>query len=482
MKKMDLDPTLEENRNTYARHMAHEYMGRYKAIVDKYHRDKPVGVWFNSRPKTNLFEEKKFLRHVEVEALPTGGWGYAYFPYVSRFVRPLGLPTLSHTGRFFKSWGDNGGLKPEMALKYECCSILAQGLTNGVGDLLPPKGRPNKSVYDLIGKVYKHVEECESFVEEGTHLADGAMVIDPALGDRPGDAGLGATRLLSQLRFQFDIIPPTADFSAYKLLIFPSTSQLTEELAVKLKKYTAQGGSLILSGTDKTMESNPFFDQLGIESEGKSPYEVTFLHCDSLNEQLDEKLPDYGYAMYERGNRIKAKAGSHSLITIGESAFEPTRDHFSGHANVPEEKLSAYSGAVKKGNIITFNVPIFEAYGKSAPPQYRKIIQACINMLIPEPLMRDKGPSVMETTMVKTKSSLVTHVLSFSAERRAENLDVVEDAFPLVEVPMEIKSEKTPARVTLQPHNKVLEFTYDKGYVNLNLTLLDGHGMIVLDY
>ena len=75
-------------------------------------RARPAGVWFNSRPKTNLHIEKKFLRHVEIEALPTGGWGYAYFPYVARFVRPLGLPTLSHTGRFHKSWGDNGGLKP----------------------------------------------------------------------------------------------------------------------------------------------------------------------------------------------------------------------------------------------------------------------------------------------------------------------------------------------------------------------------------
>ena len=64
-----------------------------------------LGIWFNSRPKTNLHVEKQFLRRVEIEALPTGGWGYAYFPYVARFVRPLGLPTLTHTGRFFKSWG-----------------------------------------------------------------------------------------------------------------------------------------------------------------------------------------------------------------------------------------------------------------------------------------------------------------------------------------------------------------------------------------
>ncbi|MDD5604296.1 MAG: alpha-L-fucosidase, partial [Eubacteriales bacterium] len=102
MLKKNLDPRKEEDRARYARDVAYSYMQRYKDMVDaaqqKYGR--PAGVWFNSRPKTGLHTEKKFVRHVEIEALPTGGWGYAYFLYVARFVRPLGLPALSHTGRF----------------------------------------------------------------------------------------------------------------------------------------------------------------------------------------------------------------------------------------------------------------------------------------------------------------------------------------------------------------------------------------------
>ena len=144
-----------------------------------------MGVWFNSRPRTNLHEEKKYLRHVEIEALPTGGWGYRYFPYVARFARPLGLPR-SATGRFHKSWGDNGGLKPAPALKYECCQMLSHGLTGGVGDLLHPSGRINEETYRLIGSVYAHIEACEPFVAGGQHLAEVAVVVDPALGDNPG--------------------------------------------------------------------------------------------------------------------------------------------------------------------------------------------------------------------------------------------------------------------------------------------------------
>jgi Hypothetical glycosyl hydrolase 6 len=90
-----LDPATEQGRAVYARQVAQRYMRRFQDLAAPYLApDVASGVWFNSRPKTNLHEEAALLRHVEVESLPTGGWGYAYLPYVARFVRPLGLPTL----------------------------------------------------------------------------------------------------------------------------------------------------------------------------------------------------------------------------------------------------------------------------------------------------------------------------------------------------------------------------------------------------
>ena len=74
-----------------------------------------MAVWFNSRPKAGLNTEAKYLRHIEVESLPTGGWGYNYLPYVGRLVRSFGLPMVSQTGRFHRSWGDMASLKPEAA-------------------------------------------------------------------------------------------------------------------------------------------------------------------------------------------------------------------------------------------------------------------------------------------------------------------------------------------------------------------------------
>ena len=480
MRADKLDPKNEIDRSVYARNVAHSYMKRFRDMVEAAQKNsKPAGVWFNSRPKTNLHIEKKFLRHVEIEALPTGGWGYAYFPYVARFVRPLNLPTLSHTGRFFKSWGDNGSLKPKMALKYECCQILSQGMTNGIGDLLHPRGVPQKAVYDLIGEVYSHIERCEPFVEGGVIQSQIALVVDPELGDKPGPSGIGATRALQQLRQQFDVVAPSASLDSYELVIIPEATTIDPDLKRKLEAYVVKSGSLVLCGAAALdAEGMPAIEGMNVVVSGPSPYSHTFLRA---SKQVSSNLADYDYVMYEPGFRMKPGKGAESLVRVVEPYFERSFDRFSGHSYTPPSKLSPYSAVVRNGNIITFSVPILEAYGHHASPNYRVLLGNCIDLLLPEPLIRDRAPSKLETTVVKKGGSVVIHLLSFNPERRADNLDVVEDPLPLVDVPMSVKIDSAPRRVSLQPHDIELDFAYSKGYASVKVTLLDGHGMLVFE-
>jgi hypothetical protein len=480
MAKKGYDPREEEDRNRYAREVVHEYMARFRDMVENAQKgSEPAGVWFNSRPKTNLFEEKKFLRHVEIESLPTGGWGYSYFPYVSRFVRPLGLPTLSHTGRFFKSWGDNSSLKPEMALKYECCQILSQGMTSGIGDLLHPRGRPDGAVYDLIGNVYEYIKACEPYVDGGELLSQIAVVINPELGDRPGPSGLGAMMALQQLQHQFDIVPPAGNLGGYELIVIPEMTDIDEPLKSKLRDHIESGGGLIVCGPAALDDGDVVMEELGVEVCGKSPYSHTFLHA---ADKVSEGLADYGYVMYEGGFRMKpAREGAEALVTVGEPYFERDYNHFSGHSYTPEGAVSDYAAAVKNGRVITFSVPILEAYGKHASPNHRTLFGNCVDLLMPDPLVKAEAPSVLETTVLKNGENIVVHLLSFCPERRGNEMDVVEDPFPLVEMPIFVRAERKPARVFLAPDEKVLEFEYREGYVHTVVTVLDGHKMLVIE-
>jgi len=491
MTRRNLDPRLAQHRARYARQVALDYMRRFSAMVDAAGKGADhLGVWFNSRPKTNLHVEKQFLRRVEIEALPTGGWGYAYFPYVARFVRPLGLPTLTHTGRFFKSWGDNAGLKPAAALKYECCQVLSQGMTGGIGDLLHPRGVPQPAVYELIGNAYAHIEACEPFIAGGTLQSQIALLVDPELGDDPGAAGLGATRALQQLQQQFDIVAPDAPLDAYELVLVPETTAVDDALRTALRGYLGQGGTLILSGAAGfDAAGQPLLPEQGVESHGPSPFSHT---CLRLAQAVAGGIPEYDHVTYETGPRIKPAPGAESLAGVVEPYFERHFARFSGHSYTAPAQLSPWSAVVRNGPVITFALPILGTYGRHAVPVHRRLLGNCIDLLLPQPLLRAAdAPSLLETTVVRAGPRTVVHLLCFARERRAESfdhrlgrttgLDIVEDAIPLLEQPLAVKLPEAPRGATLQPHGVALPVAYRDGYAHVQVTLRDGHGMLVFD-
>ena len=480
MKRKGLDPQDEADRNRYARLVVHEYMARYNRLLDRFQKGRPShGIWYNSRPKAHLDVEKKFLRHVEIESLPTGGWGYAYFPYVARFIRPFGLPTLSHTGRFHKSWGDNGALKPKAALKYECCLMLSQGITCGVGDLLHPRAALHPATYRLIGDAYRYIESCGPFVAGAKIMSEIAVVVDPKLGDQPGPAGLGTIRALQQLRHQFDLLPPSGDVKPYKLVLIPETTKVDADLRTRLRAYLKAGGSLILSGPSALDETGqPVLKEQGISTHGPSPYSHVFLRP---VREIQAGIDPFDTVMYERGFRMTAAKGSQALCRVVEPYFERSYDRFSGHEYTPPDCLSRFAAAVQHGSVITFAVPILEAFGKHANVAYRQILGHCIDRLLPRPLVRDQGPVHLEATVARRQRTLVVHLISYLPSRQAEGLDLVHDPFPLVDMPIAVRTDRKPHRLTLQPEGREIQFDYQDGYVQTRVTVLDGHAMLVVE-
>ncbi len=59
-------------------------MKRFYQMVKASSRE--ASVYFNSRPLSELPADEPYLTQVEIEALPSGGWGYLYFPKNVRFV------------------------------------------------------------------------------------------------------------------------------------------------------------------------------------------------------------------------------------------------------------------------------------------------------------------------------------------------------------------------------------------------------------
>ena len=244
MQQQGLDPTDEHARIRFAKGVVDDYKRRFAKAIRE--RDPNCSIFHNSghiypdwRPILNTYS------HLELESLPSGGWGYLHFPLTVRYARTLGLDYMAMTGKFHKSWGDFSSYKNLPALEYDCFTALAYGAKCSIGDQLHPTGEPSKATYDLIGAVYRQVEAKEPWCDNVVPQVEIALYNPEAVGladARVDTAAAGAQRMLTR-HHQFDVVDTQSDWSRYRVVILPIdpfVRRPAEEVAA-----TYGGGSLI---------------------------------------------------------------------------------------------------------------------------------------------------------------------------------------------------------------------------------------------
>jgi hypothetical protein len=477
MKKQGFNAASEDDRKAYAHKVAIAYMKRLYQLTKSANRD--ASCYFNSRPLANLAEEVPFLTQVEIEALPTGFWGYMYFPKNVRFARTFGRPYLGMTARFHKSWADFGGLKPYAALEFETSQMMAHGAQCSIGDQLHPRGILDPATYDLIGKAYKRVAEREEWLAGAKPLAQiGLFQATTAYANVAADDG--ATRMLTQLKQQFDVVNHLSDLTGYELLILPDGVPVDAALAAKLRAYLKNGGKLLLSGTSGLSADGAkvLLPEMGIAVDGESPYQTTYLRFDRA---INQDVPTADHVIYEKSIRITAKRGTQVLARVVEPYFDRTWEHFSSHAQTPYDKVSRFAAATLKGNIAYIAYPIFTAFSQHGNYPYRLLVRNILRQLLPSALLEVEAPTSTETSVMRQGKRTIVHLLQYCPERRAEGLDLVEDIVPLYDVKMSLACRKGPQHVYLAPEKTELPFTYAHGRCHVTIPKVNGHAMVVFE-
>lgn len=475
-----LDPRCPDDRQTYAARVAASYMAEYHAIVKKHCPD--ATVYFNSRPLGGLADDIAYLTHTEIEALPTGGWGYMYFPRNVRYVRTFGRPYLGMTGRFHKSWGDFGSLKPYAALLYEVTQMLAHGAVCSIGDQLHPRGAPLPAVYDEIGRVYAHAEACGPWTADAKPRADIGLFRLAGSVEKAGDVAIddGATRLLTQLKHQFDCVNAASDWSPYRVLILPDAVAVDAAFAGKLNAYVAAGGKLLLTGTSGLDADGRAVLDLGADPQGESPYQTVFLR---FRDGVAPDVPRMDHVVYDRTWRAVARADATPLADVTEPYFDRDYRHFCSHAQTPNRPdPSAYTaGAVRADGAVAYSpLPLFGLFARHAYAPYRALVAAALDRLLPEPLLRVNMPLTGEATVLAQNGRTIVHLLQFVADRRGD-LDICEDIVPLRDVRLSLRADAEPKRVTLAPQNAPAPFTWRAGRVDVVVPEIVGHQMVVVE-
>jgi hypothetical protein len=479
--KLGLDSTKQEDRIKHMHLVMDRTMQRFVAIAKS---KRPRGTYFVNGPLT-LRQDPAFLHtsldyvsHIEIESLPGGSWGYSYFPMAARRLRNLGLETRGMTGAFHRSWGDFGTVRTQAALDYECFSMLAQGTMCSIGDHLHPSGQLNRVTYARIGQTYRSVAEKEPWcagaraVTEIGHLTTYGRA-------NSTDSDLGVAKMLTQLRQQFDLIDPAADFSRYKVLILPDSHRLDEPLQQKLAGYLTAGGKLILSDESGLDPAATHF-VLPIGAEYESPWHHDYQYLEVLDPERNGFPPMIEIA-YETGSAVKVASGGVSLARCWQAYFDKDYEHFQVEQTPPSQPTE-YSAVIATENTIYFAPPMFGMYARFGYPFYRDLVGHGLRRLLPSPLVKAEGPTTLQATVTEQTNRRIVHLLNYIPERKSPELDIVEDVIPLTNVKLSLRIDRNPRAVYLAPQKTELRFSYVGGYAQTIVPTVTGHQIIVFDY
>lgn len=470
-RRLNLDPANPEHQQ----HLRDELKLRTVQRISDFVRSRlpNVTIFHNGGHVGPLFRKMiESSTHLEVESLPTGGWGYSHFPITARYARTLGKDFLGMTGKFSETWGHFNSYKNKAALEYECFSALAQGGKCSVGDQLHPSGLLDPKTYRLVGDVYREVEAKEPWCQSARAVAEIAVLnaeeFDTSA-ERQDPRNLGAYRIFQEGYHQFDFVDSQADFKNYRLLVLPDIIDLNPDLKTKIESFVQSGGKVLATGRSGLGLSG--FPSIGTGDE--LPTSPDFVQTDLTGES------DTEFVMYERGVRVSPSADATILAKIVEPFFERSYAKFVSHAHTPPGVPSQAPAVLATDAIVHIVHPVFTTYATHSMAFHRDLVLACVDRLLPEPLVKVQGaPRSLQASVTQlVDGRRVLHLLHYIPERRGLRFDIVEDPMFVKDVRIGVAGDWTPMR---QPGGRSLAYEVSDGRTWFEIDGFLGHELVEL--
>ncbi|MBQ7386662.1 MAG: beta-galactosidase trimerization domain-containing protein [Clostridia bacterium] len=421
--------------------------------------------------------------HLELESLPTGGWGYDHFPKSAKYVQHLGMEYLGMTGKFHFSWGEFGGFKHPNALRYEVALSLAFGAKCSIGDQMHPYGFLDPATYELIGAAYSEAELVEDYCYDIKPISDIAILaVEAVTGARNSRADVGAPRILLEGNYLFDFVDKEIDLSDYKLLIIPEGINLDETLAEKLSAFVKGGGKILASGSSGR-DATKHFD-LGCEWLGASEYNPAY-----FNPTYNATgLTPSNYVFYKQMYKTALTDKAAEVLAYGkETFFNRAPEHFCSHRHTPFKIEEGTPGIIvgKDGAYIAWD--IFSEYADAGCYSAKEAVIKTIEALIGDTkTLKTNLPStgVVALNEQPKESRYVLHALFSTPIKRGGGstpVEVIEDLIPLYDTSFEIKLDKPVKSVVLVPENREIAFTQNDGVLSFKIDKFECKQLAVIN-
>lgn len=481
---MGMDPYDEKAVLEHAELVYKRYAEKTRTAVDKYKKGLPL-FHNGGHIRQGRRDLAHYNTHLEIESLPTGGWGYDHFPFSARYCQGLGIEYLGMTGKFHSSWGEFGGFKHPNALRYEVSLAAANGAKCSIGDQLAPNGKMDMVTYDLIGRAYSELKEKEPWLDNVTAVADIAVIAPEAYSrelstgqmTQVDDSGSGVSRILLEGKYLFDVADFETELDKYKVVILPDVIRTDEKFAMKLKQFCQNGGKILATGKSALYEDkNEFCLDLGAEWVKESPYRPDYFRP---SVKIDG-MGDTGYVMYGSGERVRCIGTE--LGARENPYFNRSYKHFCSHQHTPNSGEYGGAGMTEGQDGIYIAWDIFNDYAVSGEIHLKQITVFALDRLLGErKTLITNLPAQGVATLMEQNSRQICHLLYASPVKRGNGVEIIEDILPVYNVSVSIRTDKNISRVYLAPQMEEIPFTYENGRVTAQIKKLECHQMAVFE-
>jgi len=442
-----------------------------------------------------LAKRAPLVDYTDQEALFTDAvhYGYHYSPTVLRYARGFGIPIYGLTVFFKDFWADFGGLKLPAQLHTEMASYVAQGARCDIGDQVHPNGQLDPAVYHVIGRVYRHMERLEPYLEQAVPVTEAALLASGSDLESPcNEMNYGWVKLLTESRVMFDIVERDTKWEErYALVILPEKLQVDQAMANRLRNFIATGGAVIvthksglLAGTDKS-----WLESYGLHYQGVSPFKPAYMVPKA---NFTDDIPAYAYALYEGASQWRAEAPATALAALGEPLFQRSPEHYNSHAQTTFDHITPYAAVARSGRVALMAFPIGQGYYNQGFWIYRRAFQKALSEVLPVPLLQSDAHLSTELSLTHQAAKLsaarkeryLVHLVNYSPVRTTpKHTDFFEDPVPLVNVqvrvnlPLKVSTAKTLYSGEILPVRRAAG-----GGVEVVVPRVDIHEVVCLEF
>lgn len=490
-----VDPTSDAEVARFFALVLDRYYARTTAAALKGNPNRPVFHNSGNIP-IGAREILAWNSHLEMESLPTGGWGWDHFPLTARYAQKTGFDYLGMTGKFHTTWGEFGGFKRPASLLYECATMLSLGAKCSIGDQLHPTGEINRSTYELIGTAYADVESKQAWCDRVQPLATIGLLSSEEnqkalrFHGQGSHSDEGAARMLLELHQPFVVLDEREAWTGLELVILPDSVRLTPALRKRLQNFLAKGGRVIASGASLLNETRTAFAvEAGVTLQGRSEFETSYLFPTAKAPAIPVRAP---VVIHGGSWNASPKPGTAVLAGKRDPYFDRSWKAFCSHQHTPDAKDSPFPAITATRQVAWFAHDIFARYRHYGQPLYRDYFETALRCLLSDRLPVECNlPSNgrISTMLQPDKRRIIVHTLfAVPASRGGQphewipKMEIIEELIPLHQVTCEIRVPKKIKSVRLVPENRAITFGQKDGRVSFTVERLLGHQMVEMTY